>query len=62
MTYMHPDTERHPVTPFAHDGALYWCQPVDGEIRIGPLGEDRPADGVDGLEEKARLEMERCDR
>ncbi|MCK5770899.1 hypothetical protein [Algiphilus sp.] len=62
MSYMHPNTERYPVTPFAHAGDLYWCQLVEhntGDLRIGPLGEDRPADDADGLRHAAlRAQLE----
>ncbi|MEQ8511528.1 MAG: hypothetical protein RLN67_13810 [Algiphilus sp.] len=68
MSYMHPDTEKHPVTPFAFAGEIYWCQPIPAQqltpmpddagdvrqIRIGILGQDAPAPDSPGLYEAAQ--------
>lgn len=55
MTYMHPDIDAHPVTPFAFAGEIYWCQRISAlEFRIGILGEDAPAPDIPGLHEAAQ--------
>lgn len=68
MSYMHPDTEKYRVTPFAFAGEIYWCQTIPmhqltpmhddagdvRQLRIGILGQDAPAPDAPGLYEAAQ--------